>query len=67
MYDSIIVSSCLFGSVYLFSISLAMINKSLLENKKVQKKLVVINGLTFAFTGSIIMYNFYKSTKILFK
>ena len=31
MYNSIVLSSCLFGSVYMFSKSVEMINKSLLH------------------------------------
>ena len=34
MYSSIILSSCLFGSVHIFGISLKLINRTLLENKK---------------------------------
>ncbi len=58
MYDSIILSSCLFGSFYLCSISLGLINRSLLENKKIPNKLIIINGLTFLVSGSIVVYNF---------
>ncbi len=58
MYNSIILSSCLFGSVYLFALSLGVINKSLLENKKIPYQLVVINGLVFVISGSIFVYNF---------
>jgi hypothetical protein len=58
MYKSIILSSCLFGSFYLCSISLLLINRSLLENKKIPNELHVINGLTFLVTGSIVLYNF---------
>jgi hypothetical protein len=58
MYESIILSSCLFGSFYLYSISLGLINRSLLENKKIPNKLIIINGLTFLVSGSIVVYNF---------
>ena len=47
MYHSIILFSSLFGSVYLMSISLGFINRSLLENKKIPRELIIINGLTF--------------------
>ena len=57
MYKSIILSSCLFGSFYLCSISLLLINKSLLENKKIPNELIIINGLTFLVSGSIVVYN----------
>ena len=58
MSNSIILFSSLFGSVYLMSISLGLINMSLLENKKIQHKLIIINGLTFLMSGSIVVYNF---------
>ena len=58
MYKSIILSSCLFGSFYLCSISLLFINRSLLENKKIPNELIIINGLTFLVSGSIVIYNF---------
>lgn len=59
MYKSIILSSCLFGSFYLCSTSLILINRSLLENKKkIPNELNIINGLTFLVSGSIIIYNF---------
>lgn len=57
MHNSIILSTCLFGSVYLFSVSLEMINRSLLENKKIPNKLIIINGLMFLISGSIVAYN----------
>lgn len=58
MYNSIILSSCLFGSFYLFSESLTLINKLHLENKKIPYKLILINGFTFVVSGSIIIYSF---------
>ena len=59
MYNSIILCSSLFGSVYLMSISLGLINNSLLENKKiVMHKLIIINGLTYLVSSSIVLYNF---------
>jgi len=66
MYNSIILSSCLFGSVYLFSISLELLNMQLLENKKIQRKLFIINGLTLLVSGYIIIYNFRLLIKIKF-
>ena len=53
MYNSIILSSCLFGSVYIFSISLQAINRSFLENKKISNNLIIINGLTIIISGSV--------------
>jgi len=58
MYNSIVLSSCLFGSVYLCSISLVLINRSLLENKKIPNKLIIINGLVFVMSGTILIYSF---------
>lgn len=58
MYNSIILSSCLFGSFYLCSTSLLLINRLLLENKKLPNELIIINGLTFLVSGSIVVYNF---------
>jgi hypothetical protein len=58
MYKSIILSSCLFGPFYLCSTSLLCINRSILENKKIPNELIIINGLTFLVSGSIVVYNF---------
>jgi len=55
MSNSIILFSSLFGSVYLMSISLGLINRSLLENKKIPRELIIINGLTFAMSSSIFI------------
>jgi len=55
MSNSIILFSSLFGSVYLMSISLGLINKSLLENKKIPHELIIINGLIFVVSGSIFI------------
>jgi hypothetical protein len=54
MYNSIILSSSLFGSIYLFSKSLELINKSLLEKKTIPYQLIFINGFTFIMSGSIL-------------
>ena len=58
MYNSIILTSCLFGSFYLTSISLGFINRTLLQNKKIRNKLIIINGFIFFLSGSIVLYNF---------
>ena len=58
MYNSIILSTSLVGSFYLFATSLVLIDRSLLENKKIPNELIIINGLTFLVSGSIIVYNF---------
>ena len=64
MYNSIILSSCLFGSVYIFSTSLQLINRSFLENNKTSNNLIIINGLTFIISGSVFLYGirYIKST-----
>lgn len=64
-YNSIILSSYLFGSYYLFSISLQLINKTLLEGKKIPSKLIILNGLTFGIFGCAIVYSIKYSQKIL--
>ena len=58
MSNSIILFSSLFGSVYLMSISLGLINKSFLENKKIPRELIIINGLTFVVSTSIFIRGF---------
>lgn len=56
MYNSIIIASTLFGSVYLCSTSIHLINQSLLENKP-NKYLLMLNGCTFLVAGSIFLYS----------
>jgi len=58
MREHIIVSSCLFGSVYLFSKSLDLLNRTLLENNKMPNNLIMLNGLTFLMSGSVVVYTF---------
>jgi hypothetical protein len=58
MNNHIILSSCLYGSIFIFTISLTLTNNALLENKKIPKKLYIINGLTMFASGSIVIYNF---------
>ena len=58
MYKAIILSSCLFSSVYLFSKSIELINEPLLQHKKIANKLFIINGLTFVVSGSMVVYSF---------
>jgi hypothetical protein len=55
MSNNIILFSSLFGSVYLMSVSLALFNRSLLENKKIPQELIIINGFTFAMSSSIFI------------
>jgi len=58
MNNFIILSSALFGSVYLHSKSLDLINKSILQRKKIPNKLIAINVITFMMTSSIMLYSF---------
>jgi hypothetical protein len=58
MNNHIILSSCLYGSVFLFATSLILTNKALLKDKKIPKELYIINGLTMLGFGSIVIYNF---------
>jgi hypothetical protein len=60
MYNHIILSFSLFGSIFLFSTSLILTNKTLLEYKKIPNKVFLLNGLTMFVSGSIIVY-FFKS------
>ena len=55
MYNSIIIASTLFGSVYLCSTSIILLNRTLLE-KKLNKNLLIINGCTFLVSASIFLY-----------
>lgn len=56
MYNHIILSSSLFGSIYLFSTSLILTNKALLEDKKIPNGVFIINGLTMFVSGFIFVY-----------
>ena len=70
MSNSIILFSSLFGSVYLMSISLGLINRSFLENKKIPRELIIINGLTFMVSSSIFIgatlsnLSYFKSSRV---
>jgi len=55
MYNHIL-SSSLFGSIFLFSTSLILTNRALLEDKKIPNGVFIINGLTMLVSGSIIVY-----------
>ena len=53
--NHIILSSSLFGSIFLFSTSLILTNRALLEDKKVSNGVFIINGLTMLASGSMIV------------
>ena len=55
MSNYIILFSSLFGSVYLMVKSLELINRSFLENKKIPRELIIINGLTFTASSYIFI------------
>ena len=57
MYNSIVLSSCLFGSVYMFSKSIDLLNKSITEYGDIPDKLIAINGLTAMFSGFVFAYS----------
>ena len=59
IYDSIIISSCLFGSVYIFSNSLRLINESSIKNKNVYM-IDAMNYLVSIISGSIFLYGIIK-------
>jgi len=55
MYNSIILSSCLFGSVYLNVKSIEQINMLFLQKKSIPNRLIILNSLCFTFSS----LNFY--------
>ena len=61
MYYSIILSSCLFGSVYLNVKSIEQINMLLIQRKSIPNRLIILNSLCFTFTS----LNFYIISYIL--
>ena len=66
MHNSIIVSSALFGSVYIFAKSLELLNNHPLENIKMPHKLIIINGITCVCSGSIFTCALLYSLKKLY-
>jgi len=54
IYDSIIISSCLFGSVYIFSNSLKLINEISGESKN--SLIDATKWITSMISGSIFLY-----------
>ena len=66
--NHIILSSSLLGSIFLFSTSLILTNRALLEDKKVSNGVFIINGLTMLASGSIIVaYNYSLLSSFHFK
>lgn len=72
-YKSIILSSGLFSSIYLFSLSLKQINKllkminenELSLNKNYLTSLLFFNGTIFCGSGIIFCYTVYKSIRMI--
>jgi hypothetical protein len=52
---SIILFFTLYGSVYLLSTSLILINYSMIKNKRPPTELIIINGLVFFASGYIFI------------
>ncbi len=50
---------CLFGSIYLCSTSLNLINQLYLQNKKPPNNLIILNGSIFIISSFIILNNFF--------
>jgi len=44
------------GSVYLFSKSLEWINRALLEKTNLPRTIMMVNGLSLVFSGSMMVY-----------
>lgn len=59
MIKTIIISSCFFGSILTFNLSLAIINHSLLQDKPIPHNLHILNGITLIISGSIFIYGVY--------
>lgn len=60
MYNSIILSSCLFGSVYLNVKSIEQINMLFIQNKSIPNRLIILNSLCFTFTSlNIYMISYF--------
>jgi hypothetical protein len=56
--NSIILSAGLFGSFYLCSTTLTLINLAHFEKIKMSNELIILNGFTFIMTGSLVIYTF---------
>jgi hypothetical protein len=60
----IILTSSLFGSVYLMAKSLELINRSHIEGKRIPCELIIINGLTFVVSGYIFISGSFRCCKL---
>jgi len=57
--NSIVLSACLFGSIYLFSTSLIGLNKKWLKNQQVSLYKLV-NGTILSLSGTVMITILYK-------
>jgi len=63
MYDCIIVSTLSFGSIYIFTTSLKLINHSILMKKNISMPIYLLNGLTMIISGTTFIYIINKTIK----
>ena len=56
MYNYIILSTSIFGSIYLMSKSLECINRPFIENREVPTKLILVNGFIFGVSSTLFIY-----------
>lgn len=64
MYKSIILASSLFGSVYLFSTTLKILNDNISEDK-ISYPILISNGIVLFGSGIFIICSFSKSYSLL--
>ena len=57
--NSIVLSACLFGSIYLFSTSLIGLNKKWLKNQQVSLS-ELVNGTILILSGTVMITILYK-------
>jgi hypothetical protein len=66
--NSILLSSCMLGSIYLFSTSLIGLNKKWIKGEKVSKSSYeYINGSIMLFSGYIMMSTTWKAFRMFYK
>jgi len=63
--STIIISSILFGSIYLNSVSMVELNKILLKPTNNNYKLYILNGIIFTSSGIVICLFSIKALKLL--
>jgi hypothetical protein len=66
MYNNIILSSYLFGSIYIFSTTLTLINLDfVVKNRKIPNELKLINASILMLTGSTFIYTMLYNRNLL--